>query len=178
MGNLPELVRGQILLVIAPHAAREGMLQLAAGLAVHSSLRVLDGGNQFNAYQVARAARRQKADIDTILERIFLARAFTCYQMEALLQGTQAHPFPTLVLDFLSTFHDENVPMAERRRLLQHCARHLRRLSQPAAVVITARPAGPDQPERVELLAGLRRCADAISEWEAPAAAAPQPLLF
>jgi hypothetical protein len=178
VGNLPELVSGQILLVVAPHAAREGMLQLAAGLASRGSIRVLDGGNQFNAYQVARAARRQSADIDTLLERIFLARAFTCYQMGALLLSTRAHPFPTLVLDFLATFHDENVPMAERRRLLQHCSGHLRRLSQSAAVVISARPADPGHPERVELLSSLRRCADQVAEWEAPAPALLQPVLF
>lgn len=178
MSSLPELVSGQVLLVIAPHAAWDGMLQLAAGLAGRGSLRVLDGGNQFNAYQVARAARRRTAEIDTLLERIFLARAFTCYQMEALLLGTRDHPFPTLVLDFLATFHDENVPMSERRRLLAHCAGHLRRLARQAAVVVSARPAAEDQPERVELLTSLRRCADQVSEWQAPPASPLQPRLF
>jgi hypothetical protein len=46
-----------------------------------------------------------------------LSRAFTCYQMLALLAETPAGGPPTLVLDLLDTFYDESVPLHESRRL-------------------------------------------------------------
>lgn len=179
MNRLPDIHTGQVVLVVAPHAAREGMLELAARLACRGSLRVLDGGNQFNAYLVARAVRRLTPDLPEIMERIALARAFTCYQLEALLAASPAQPEPTLVLDFLAMFSDENVRFAERRRLLLVCAQHLRRLSRQAPVVVSVRPAAPEFAERVALLEMVSRAADQTLEWEPPAALpAPQLRLF
>ena len=51
------------------------MLDLAAQLAAHGPLRVLDGGNQFNVYPVARAIRRRTSDLNAALQRIVLSRA-------------------------------------------------------------------------------------------------------
>ena len=50
------------------------MLDLAAQLAAHGPLRVLDGGNQFNVYPVARAIRRRTSDLNAALQRIVLSR--------------------------------------------------------------------------------------------------------
>ena len=66
------------------------MLDLAAQLAAHGPLRVLDGGNQFNVYPVARAIRRQTPDLNAALQRIVLSRAFTCYQMVVMLDEAAA----------------------------------------------------------------------------------------
>ncbi len=84
---LSGLKPGRITVMLAPHAARALLLEGAARLALHNTVRVLDGGNQFNAYNVARSIRRYTADLEPTLARIHLARAFTCYQVETLVSG-------------------------------------------------------------------------------------------
>ena len=91
------------------------MLACIATLALETSVVVLDGGMLFNTYRVVMAAHGQTR----ILNRIRFARAFTCYQMVALLERTPAEDACVVVLDLLSTFLDENVPASERIRLLK-----------------------------------------------------------
>lgn len=150
MNRLPEPSPGTIWLVLARHAARQPMLDLAARLAQRGALRVLDGGNGFNAYTVARSlgqwAGESGRELRDALRRISIARAFTCYQVLTLLSETPAAPHPTLVLDLLSTFYDEDVRLDESQRLLESCVGHLRRLSRLAPVVVSARPQASGQP--------------------------------
>jgi hypothetical protein len=177
--ELPDLFSGKIALLLGPHAAQAAMIELAAGLARRGPLRVLDGGNRFNTYPLARALRRHTVDIDACLERIYLSRAFTCYQMETMLATTPAQSAPTLVLDLLATFTDENVPLAERERLLQLSVGSLRRLSRLRPVAVSARPDGSAQTELGRLLETLRDSADQVWELGAPVSAgALQPPLF
>jgi len=105
-------------LVIARHAAQPRMLELAARLAALGSLRVLDGGNQFNPLPVARTLRSLTLQLEPALAGIRISRAFTCYQALALLEQETLPNRPVLVLDLLSTFYDESVPLSEARRLL------------------------------------------------------------
>jgi len=88
------------------------------------AVRILDGGNRFNAYTVSRAAHGRP----DVLNRITVSRAFTCYQVLALLESTPAIPVPFVVLDLLNTFYDESVQVGERKRLLRACIGHLERL--------------------------------------------------
>lgn len=181
-----ELASGRILAALAPHAARGLMLETAARFAMHGPVRVLDGGNHFNAYLVARSIRRFTAGIDPVLDRISLARAFTCYQMEALLSAaallvqnpaTGEQQPATLVFDLLATFYDENVNLEERRRLLALCRRCLKAISARAPLLISLRPAMFDRPDQQELLDEMLGFADDI--WEAQIPAAPAiPRLF
>jgi len=171
--NLPVLsLSNQLALVIGPHAAQAQMLDLAARLAAAGPVRVLDCGNQFNVYPVARAVRRQTAGLSEALGRIRLARAFTCYQVLALLEETPAESTPTLVFDLLATFYDEDVKLPESQRLLRICLSGLRRLAQAAPVIVAARPPKPVvYAERVILLESLRAAASTV--WETVDAAAP-----
>ncbi len=178
MNALPDLIIGKIVLITAPRAAQEVLLELAAGLARRGPVRVLDGGNQFNAYHLARTLRRYTPQIEAALSRVSLARAFTCYQMEALLATCPIQAAPTLVLDFPATFYDESVSLVERKRLMEHCVGHLRRLSGRAPVAVGARLVPPNQPERTALFSILRCAADQLWEVEAPALPAPPPTLF
>jgi hypothetical protein len=134
-----------------------------ARLACWGPLRLLDGGNRLDVYAlnlaIARALGEEAAGprgepaLTDILERIQLARAFTCYQMAALLTDTPAEGVPTLVMDLLSTFYDENVPAVESQRLLRSCINHLSRLNRSAPVAVSARPGMPvDRPELLEFL--------------------------
>lgn len=120
-----DLTPPQMAIVIVPHRETRLLLELAAELAARGPLLVLDGGNRFNAYPVARRLRGSQA-----LENLRLARAFTCFQMLALLQSTESDGSALLVLDPLATFSDENVPASERKFTFRRCVAELIRLSR------------------------------------------------
>ncbi len=139
METLPELSIGKLLVLLGPKKYLRGALPLlTARLALRSPLRILDCGNSFRGYPLAREIRRQNMAVNQVLDRIDIARAFTCYQVPALLSETPADGTPTLVLDLLSTFYDENINEIERGRLLALSIRHLKRIStrSPLAVSI------------------------------------------
>ncbi len=188
-----KITPGKITLAVVPRRAIQPLLEMAARLALHAPLRVLDGGNCFNAYIVAQAlrpallaqqARQQTQDVEAALERIRVARAFTCYQMVTLLDETPATAAATAVLDLLATFRDETVPMAERQRLLGHCLERLELLAAAGPLLVSASPdGGPpmSSPHRQrqatpgdELLVRLERAADQVWRFSSPAPPAVQ----
>ncbi len=152
-----------LLVLSGPHAASRAMLDFTARLAMHTPLRVLDGGNRFNAREVARTLRGLNApDLYAALGRIRIARAFTCYQMLALLEETAPGPNPTLVIDLLDTFYDESAPLEERRRLIEACLGHLKALCQLAPVAVSIRPPQPTQTDPTGLLEIVLQAADSL----------------
>jgi hypothetical protein len=160
MNLLPDPAAGKLGLLIGPRAEREVMFKITALLASHGPVRILDGGNSFDAFQVARLIRRRTPHLAQALERIFVARAFTCYQVVTLFEQTPATPCPQLALDMLATFGDESVSVEESERLLQIVIAHLRRLCSQGPVVVSIRP--PPQPERSGLVHILREAADQV----------------
>jgi hypothetical protein len=140
-------------------------------------VRVVDGGNCFDARGIARLLRRQTADLYAALERIQVQRAFTFYQLLAMLVHSSTNAHPLLVLDMLSTIYDENAPVMERLRLLDHSLGQLRRLSSIAPVVVSTPPqpsgwmptaANPAQAAPPEFLERLEAAADQVWRFEAP----------
>lgn len=153
--DIPE-ARSSIFLLVAPRDVSKKLSGiLAARLALRGPLHVLDGGNQFDAYAIARLVRQQTSQLQPILERLFLARAFTCYQMAVLIEDacktleSPIPPAPVLILDLLSTFYDESVQLGERRRLLDHTLAQLQRLGQRTTVIISAQNVRGGQPASV-----------------------------
>jgi hypothetical protein len=170
MQIIPKPDHGQILVVITPYVGGEAVFDLTARLALAGSVEVMDGGNTFNAYKAVQALRRcapgDSPGTARALERVRLARAFTCYQLAALLETleTPAQEMgfaPLLVLDLLATFGDQGVALRERRRLLSVCLGHVRRLAdagRPLGVWLRARSVAPEEmlefQTRVEKAAG------------------------
>jgi len=168
--ELPELRPGGWALLMMPHGGTPELLVAAARLAERGPVTILDGGNRCNAYTLARAARG-RADV---LMRIHISRAFTCYQMAALLEETPGGSSPIILLDMLATFYDENVPAIERRRLLNGCLGEIRRLGGRAIVVVSAGRAKVPSPESDRLLEMLQAAAGQVWQSEPPLPA-PEP---
>jgi hypothetical protein len=160
MNSLPDITTGKITLLIGPDAEWEMMQALTAVLALRGSVRILDSGNRFDPYQIARKIRHHTHQLDEALHRITIARAFTCHQVVALLADTTTAPTPQLVLDLLATFCDENASITEAVRLLKQLTRHLQRLSQHASIIISVRP--PPQPNRAGFITLLMNVADDV----------------
>ena len=169
-------------LAIGTHALSDKMLELIAKLSLAQRVTVLDCGNRSNMYSVAKLIRPYTADPVRVMCNIRLSRAFTCYQVLAMLQAVAANPpkEPLVVLDLLATFLDEDVELKDAQRLLDHSLGLLTQLSNSAPVVISVRPIPLIAHQRVVLLELLKNNVDVC--WEEPlalqAAQQTQMLLF
>jgi hypothetical protein len=166
-----ETKAGGWILLVGPRNMNPTMLDAIARLGQRTAVRVLDGGNRFNAYTVARAARGRPETLD----RITVSRAFTCYQVLSLLESTPATQVPFIVLDLLNTFYDESVQVGERKRLLRVCTTHLERLETAAAGAVSVHPPAVPSPAAMELLELLQTSA-ADTFFMQPDAPAAEPL--
>jgi hypothetical protein len=148
------------------------LIHLTAQLALEGPVRVLDGDNCFQARTLQRKLRRHGRDVYQAVERVQVARAFTCFQMVALLSEQGTLLAPTLVLDFLATFGDESVSERQRRRLLDQALSHLQRLSRPATVIVSAPPLDPGN----DWVQRLVSTADHVWHYDTPPSATQLPL--
>lgn len=167
MDLLPALRTDKLLVVLAPQAAREESMTLIAELALRNAVTVLDGGNRFNAYQVTRHLRRKTVGISIASSRLFIRRAFTCYEMDTLIADTPSLAYPTIILDLLHTFYDDHTSAQESCRLLDSCIRQIRRLQTSAPVTVTLAP--PTTKERAFLIDRVCEAADQVYTPELPA---------
>lgn len=148
------------------HAAPPGKLymlhgggavfRLSLSAAAHALLQgipmtLVDGTNRFDVYYLAEFARRfarqqrgRGVTPEEVLNRIFVSRAFTCYQMEALL--TERLPAfvrkkrspVVIIFGLLDTFYDEQAPLFEVKGSLQRIIGALHRLRQGGVSVLLA----------------------------------------
>ena len=144
-------------LLIAPSSfQREAALTFIAELAQTGPVRVLDGGNRLDVLTLNRELRRRDLPLYTALERVQVARAFTCYQMTTLLEQPAPGGIPTLVLNLLTTFQDENASLPERLRLLETCLYCLEKNARHTPVLLILHP----QPEEEPFLIRIREVID------------------
>jgi hypothetical protein len=172
----------ELMVVFGPHAGTSMMLDLAARLTLLGPLYILDCGNRSNMYHVARALRPLTTDPAAMLKNIRLSRAFTCYQVLALLEKVQPRAgVPILVFDLLSTFLDESVQVDESSLLFKKTLRRILVASQFTPVVVSAKPLLSISSPRLALLTQLKE--QAAQVWEELALQPPdsiesQPSLF
>jgi hypothetical protein len=174
---LESLLQPHLRLFWGAHTPTRTLLMALTALAAQGhALRVFDGGNRFDGYFVARMARRftssttaqEPIDPHAILNRIRLSRAFTCFQMVDLIENTPTSPEPLFILDLLSTFYDESVPLRDTKRLLSITIAHLKRLASTGPVIVGARQPRSLVKDRWTLLDQLQLAADSAWLLRAP----------
>ncbi len=172
------LSQNRFYLVNGPRVILPALYELAARLASRGALKVIDGGNTFNTYPVAAALRRLGGSPYPALRRVMSARAFTCYQMHALVCAPEPPEQPVLALDFLATFADEAVPVGERMRLFGDCVEGLRRMASRQPVLVWAAQHSGLGDLWTPLLSRLEAAADIHWAWSAPPPSVRQLELF
>jgi len=140
--------------------------------ALSGPLVVLDAGNCFNPLRLARSIRRQTVEVTNILDRIQVARAFTCFQVLPLLEQISRPPGPVYILRLLDTFTDEVVPVQERLRTLSQVEAHIQRLCHATELTITLRTPLPQEELLLDWITRLRSRAGHII---APLLSTPTP---
>jgi hypothetical protein len=131
---------GEATLWTGPALALEPILELVyAGSALAGGrISLIEGANRFHPYRIGELGRSLGVDATDTLRRIRLARAFTVYQLVALVDGwaaeTRRHPPDLLIGHALpALFGNDEVPAEERAALLRHIARTLRELVRDVA---------------------------------------------
>ncbi|MGA3022112.1 MAG: hypothetical protein ABSE66_04810 [Thermoplasmata archaeon] len=150
---------GEATVWTGPSVAVEPVLELlyAGSALVRGRISLLEGANRFHPYRIGEFGRAFGVDATETLRRIRLARAFTAYQMVALVDGwareARRHP-PTLLVghELPALFADAEIPDDERSALLGHVARTLAALAREVRVPLLLTLA-PDAFERFRGLA-------------------------
>ncbi len=109
-----------------------------------SSVIFVDGGNTFNPYLVSAVAREFGLDPKSKLEQVFVSRAFTAYQLSALvletLEDALKHYRSKLVVisEIISLFLDRDVPTRESLEVFKKMMFHLADLAIRRNIIVTA----------------------------------------
>ncbi|CAG0948807.1 hypothetical protein METP3_00062 [Methanosarcinales archaeon] len=95
----------------------------------------VDGGNSFNPYALSKAAKSFGEEPRKVLSRIHVARAFTEYQMDALIHGLQDavkqwNP-SVLAISYLPTLFSGSDGM----RLFEPLVEHLKLLTESSGII-------------------------------------------
>jgi len=101
----------------------------AWGVARGAPVLVVDAANRFDPHRLVREGRARGLAPGRVLAQVQVARAFTCHQLVRLLKEELAGALTpgslVLVLGPVTLFYDEQVNLAERRRLFQDLVRLL-----------------------------------------------------
>lgn len=124
---------GEATVWVGSHSTLDPILELFyAGVARSGGrLSLIEGANRFQPYRIGETGRSLGADPGRLLDRIRLARAFTAYQLVALVDGwaseaRRRRPSVLVGHDLPMLFETDEVPVEERAPLLTHVAETLR----------------------------------------------------
>jgi len=128
---------GEATLLFGPAEPVERLLELfyAGSAAAGGRLSLIEGANRFPAYRIAERGRAFGIAPETVLKRVRLARAFTAYQLVALVDGwareiRRTRPTWLVGHELPALFYDDDLPEAEREPLLAHVAATLRTVAE------------------------------------------------
>jgi hypothetical protein len=131
---------GEATLLFGPARTVDRLLEIfyAASAAVGGRLSLIEGANRFPAYQIAERGRAFGLAPEAVLRRIRLARAFTAYQLVALVDGWarevhRTRPTWLVAHELPALFYDGECPEEERGPLLEHVAETLTHVAETSA---------------------------------------------
>ena len=162
------------------------IFQLSLRMAAHAMAKgnpiaVVDGCNRFNVHLLSRFARERRLDPDEFLNRIFISRGFTCYQMEQAVSGRlplflkSIGSSIAMIFGLLDTFYDEQARFREVQQILRRVLGTLREIKAGGASVLLACTEWNVLPEeRNQLFATLKTGVDQIYRLELDEAETPR----
>jgi hypothetical protein len=109
-----------------------------------SNVVFIDGGNTFRLYKIARLAQLHQLNPRQVLERIFISRAFTAYQLTSLildkLEETIKNCNAKLVVisDIAGFFLDNDIPHEEAQRIYSQIISYLSSFARKHQIILIA----------------------------------------
>ena len=130
---------GYLLLVKTVDKEHEIITELITQWVLRGTFYLIAGGEWLpNHDDLLYSVYRYTTAIEETLNNLILARPFTCFQLLDLLMEAGKQNKPVLILDFLHLFHDEDVELSLRHRVLDQCCQYTKRLSLSSLVAVFA----------------------------------------
>lgn len=107
-----------------------------------SNVIFIDGANTFRLYQTTRLARFCQLDPKKVLDRIFISRAFTAYQMTELILQKLEETVKTcdakliIISDIAAMFLDKDVEAEEAKRIYSQVITRLSNFAKAHNVIV------------------------------------------
>jgi hypothetical protein len=104
----------------------------------------IDGGNTSRLYNIARLAQLHQLNTTETLKRIFISRAFTPYQLTALIMEKLEKTIKTynaklvIISDIAGFFLDNDVPREEAQRVYSQIVSYLSNFARKHQIVLIA----------------------------------------
>lgn len=128
---------GYLLVVKTAGKEYKVVTELITQWALHSTFYLIAAGEWLPDHDDLRySIYRYTTDIDETLNNLILARPFTCFQLLDLLMEAGQQNKPVLILDFLHLFHDADIELSLRQRVLDQCCQYTKRLSLSSLVAV------------------------------------------
>ena len=168
--------RRGLTLILTRDRARERKTTLIANLILKGPLFVVSGDEWLPSFILPRILRGYTTEIKELASRLRTVRASTCYRLFDSLAGIQSKGDPVLIMDFLHTFYDPDIPLRTRLFKLRECCRELTRLSfyRPVLVMVQEME-GEDYEKFIPALSPL---AERVLTLETETEQVIQPVLF
>jgi hypothetical protein len=124
-------------LILTQDRARKSKTDLIANLILRGPLFIVSGDEWLPAFLLPRIIREQTTAVKEIMDRLHTVRASTCYRLYDSLAKIPSQGEHVLVMDFLHTFYDSDIPLRTRLFRLRECCRELKRLAfyRPVLVI-------------------------------------------
>jgi hypothetical protein len=123
-----------------------------------SSVIYIDGANTFRLYRTTRLARLCHLDPKQALDRIYISRAFTAYQMTALVLQKLEDAVKTydaklvIISDIAAMFLDKDVEEEEAKRIYSQVILRLSKFAKESrTIIVTTYPHHADSPRDMYL---------------------------
>jgi len=163
-------------LILTADKARAGMPDLIANLILNGPLFVISASEWLPAYELTRTIRKGTLEVRETLNRLYTVRASTCYRLLDSLANIPTNGEPILVIDFLHTFYDDDIPLRVRFYKLRECCRQLKRLALYRPVVVMTQELPVEDYEK--FAPALHSIADKTFTIEPELEQTPQATLF
>ena len=111
---------------------------------LNSRVVFIDGGNAFRLYQISRLAQIHHLDPEKTLDHVYLARAFTAYQMTALIMERLKDAVEkynaklVIIADIAGLFLDKDIQDEEARRVYCQVMAYLQNFARQHQIILIA----------------------------------------
>ena len=134
-----------------------------------SNVVFIDGANTFRLYHITRLARLHQLDPKQVLDRIYISRAFTAYQMTSLIMQKledavkNCNSKLVIISDVAAMFLDKDVEDEEAKRIYSQVTTRLSNFTREQQVIVVATyPPHLDSPRNIYLQALTSARANAV----------------
>ena len=123
-----------------------------------SNVVFIDGGNTFRLYKISRLAQLHLLNPRQALERIFISRAFTAYQLTSLIldkleETVQKYNAKLVVIsDIAGFFLDNDIPNEEAQKVYSQVISYLSSFAKKHQIILIATYLPDSENERSSLL--------------------------